>query len=287
MWPFTGHCRYSYDCDRWENGCGKCPNNNIYPPIRFDGTRLQWNIKRWLYRRSNITFIAPSKWIYKLAQKSMINPFPIHHIPHGVDTNVFRKLETSNYRAKLKLPDDKKIILFVAHQIDKYVKGCDLLIRALKKIPQKLRDESILLTMGRHNAENFKGIDMQTVNLGYVYSDREKAFVYNVADLFICPSRAENFANVLLESMACGTPVVAFDVGGISETVRPEFTGFLAKPENTEELASGIVEYLENDKLRETASKTYRKIVLKEYTIELMVKRYKELFRQVIAKNEY
>lgn len=288
MWPFTGHCRYSYECERWKSGCGKCPFKSIYtPPIRFDYTWLQWKIKKWIYKRSNITFIAPSRWIYRLSQKSVLNSCPIHYIPHGINTNIFRKLDPFACRAKLGLPKNKKIILFVAHQIKKFVKGGDLLLKSLNKLPQKLKDESILLTMGLPDEKIPRETDMQTVSLGYISDDSEKATVYNAADLFICPSRAETLGLVLLESMACGTPAVAFDVGGISDTVLPGRTGYLAKPENTEELTSGIIVYLENDKIRKDASKKCREIILKKYTIELMVKRYSELYRQVIAKNNY
>jgi hypothetical protein len=85
MWAFTGHCSYSYDCSRWQTGCGQCPYPNIYPEIQQDHTHLEWRLKNWIYSRSNLTIVTPSRWLMQQAQQSMLRDLPIHHIPYGVD----------------------------------------------------------------------------------------------------------------------------------------------------------------------------------------------------------
>ena len=91
MWSFTGHCAYSYDCDRWKKGCGQCPYPEIYPAIRKDNTRLEWKLKNWIYRRSNLAIVTPSRWLTEQAQQSMLNHLAIHHIPYGIDTETISR----------------------------------------------------------------------------------------------------------------------------------------------------------------------------------------------------
>jgi glycosyltransferase involved in cell wall biosynthesis len=87
MWSFTGHCAYSFDCDRWKIGCGKCPYPDTYPKIRRDSTDWEWKLKNWVYSKSNLTMVSPSRWLAQQAKQSMLNRFAIHYIPNGINTN--------------------------------------------------------------------------------------------------------------------------------------------------------------------------------------------------------
>ena len=108
MWAITGHCRHSQDCERWKIGCGKCPYLHLPPAIRRDGTHLQWELKNWAYSRSNLTIVTKSKWMAGLAKQSMLNRFPIHHIPNGIDTEVYRPLDPNKCRSSLNVPPRQK-----------------------------------------------------------------------------------------------------------------------------------------------------------------------------------
>jgi len=90
-----------------------------------------------------------------------------------------------------------------------------------------------------------------------------------------------------LESMACGTPVVSFRVGGVPELVRPGITGYLAEPGDANDLANGILQLLEDEALRQAMSQQCRAIALKEYPLELQVQRYLELYRQVLVNAQH
>ena len=102
MWSFTGGCVYSYDCDRWKIGCGKCP----YPDaiVGTDATHWEWKLKDWVYSKSNLTIISPSRWLTQQAKQSILNKFDIHHIPYGINTNAYLPLETDNCRDILGIP---------------------------------------------------------------------------------------------------------------------------------------------------------------------------------------
>ncbi len=283
MWAFTGHCAYSFDCDRWKEGCGKCPYPNTYPAVKRDNTALEYKLKQRVYSRSNLVVVTPSKWLYELAQNSILRYFPIHHIPNGVDTNIFQPLDKEKCRTVLKIPLEKKyVILFGAARAGISRKGGDLLVKALNHLPKALKNETILLTIG-HDSENIVSESgMSAINLGYIDSDHLKCIAYSTADLFIHPCRADNLPLTIQESMACGTPSVAFDVGGVSDLVRPKVTGELAELEDTKNLAQKIVNLLEDPKLRLFLEQQCREIAVNEYSLHLQSKRYIKLYKETI-----
>ncbi|UBF27346.1 glycosyltransferase family 4 protein [Kovacikia minuta CCNUW1] len=284
MWSFTGHCAYSYDCDRWQTGCGSCPYPSVYPEILRDNTALEWKLKNWLYQRSDLTIVALSQWLTDRVQQSMLNRFPIHTIPNGIDTQAYQPLDPQQCRAVLGLPAGKRVLLFGAQKLKDTRKGGDLLVKALQCLPDSLKQEIVLLTLGESGAEIADMVGMPTLDLGYVNSDRLKSIAYSAADLFVFPTRADNVPLVLQESMACGTPMVSFKVGGVPDLVRPGVTGYLATPENTTDFCDGIVQLLEDHALRAQMSHHCREIALREYPLELQAQRYIELYQQILAK---
>ncbi len=282
MWSFTGHCAYSYDCDRWKIGCGKCPYPDTYPAIYRDNTRIEWKLKNWIYSKSNLTIITLSHWLTKQAKASMLSRFPIHHIPNGIDTDAYQPLDRRLCKAVLDIPQDKRVLLFGAESLKDKRKGGDLLLNALQQLPQSLKAEIMLLTFGNGSEAITAELGIPTINLGYISSDRIKSIAYSAADLFIFPTRADNLPLVLQESMACGTPIVSFDIGGVPDLVRPMVTGYLAKPEDAQDFCDGIVTLLEDDQLRQTMSANCRAIAITEYSLKLQAERYIKLYQQIL-----
>ena len=284
MWSFTGHCAYSFDCDKWKIGCGNCPYPQTYPSISIDNTRLEWKLKQWVYQRSRLTVVTPSYWLAKKAQESLLKGFPIHQIPYGIDTEAYQPLNQDQSCSLLNIPTGKKVLIAAAQSFKDSRKGGDLLLEALSLLPDSLKTEIILLTIGTAGEAFAETVGIQTINLGYIGGDRVKAIAYSAADLCVFPTRADNLPLVLQESMACGTPMVSFNVGGVPDLVRPNVTGYLAKPEDAKDFSQGIVQLLEDDTLREKMSANCRAIALQEYPIELQAKRYIELYQQVLDR---
>jgi glycosyltransferase involved in cell wall biosynthesis len=282
MWSFTGHCAYSYDCDRWKTGCGKCPYPKTYPEIKLDNTRLEWKLKNWVYSKSNLAIVTPSHWLTEQVKASMLNRFPVHHIPYGIDRNAYQPLDRELCKNVLGIPKNKRVLLFGAESLKDQRKGGDLLLKALQQLPQSLKSETILLTFGNGSESITSELGMQTINLGYVSSDRLKSIAYSAADLFIFPTRADNLPLVLQESMACGTPMISFNVGGVPDLVRHGITGYLAEAENPYDFAKGIIELLEDNDKRVEISRNCRQIAEIEYPIELQAKRYIEIYQQLL-----
>ncbi len=284
MWAFTGHCYHSFTCDRWLRGCGNCPYPGTYPAIRADNTALEWKLKNFVYARSRMVVVAPSTWLAGLARQSMLKRFPVHHIPNGIDTTAFQPRDKDHCRALLGLPKGKKRVLMTgADSLTNPVKGFDLLARALQHLPESLKAETIVITMGKRSDAIAGAFGVSTMNFGYVENDTFKSLLYSAADAFVLPTRADNLPLVLQESMACGTPVVSFNVGGIPDLVRPGITGYLAEPGNHLDFSTGVIQLLEDEKLRRQLGCNCREICLKEYTTELQAKRYVDLFRHMVA----
>ena len=212
----------------------------------------------------------------------MLNRFPIYHIPNGIDTEAYQPLDPKECKSVLGIPSDKKVLMFVSQNLNDSRKGGNLLLKALQSLPQSLKQETILLIIGDGGEKLSAIIDIPVIYLGFISGDRLKSIAYSAADLFIFPTRADNLPLVLQESMACGTPMVSFKVGGVPDLVRHDITGYLAQPEDAEDFSKGIEELLEDSNLRAKMSQTCREIAIKEYSIELQAQRYIELYKQIL-----
>ena len=282
MWSFTGHCAYSYDCDRWQTGCGQCPNLGEEPMVQRDATALEWKLKNWTYDRAKMTIVAPSRWLCEQAKQGLLGRFDVRHIPYGIDTEIYKPLDPQHCRHVLGIPPGKRVLMFGAQSLTNARKGSDLLFESLAALPPSLKANTLLLTFGSGDAQKLETLGMETIGLGYVSSDRIKAILFSAADAFVFPTRADNLPLVLQESIACGTPMVSFRVGGVPDMVRPGITGLLAEPASAQDLTLKIVEMLEADEQRENMRKNCRAIALKEYPLALQRDRYVELYQQLL-----
>jgi len=282
MWPFTGHCCYSFDCQRWKTGCGHCPYPDTYPPIARDNTALEWRLKNRVYTRSKLTVVTLCDWMTRLVRESMLRRFRVHQIPNGLDTDVYQPLDRRLCRESLGLPKDKTVLMLMALSLSDHRKGCMNLIDSLRKLPQTVKSAAMLLLVGRDGGALLEQTGMAGVDLGFVASDRLKALCYSSADLVLHPTRADNAPLVVQESLACGVPVVSFDVGGVSEFVRPGVTGYLARADDWDDFRSGVVQLMEDRSLREQMGHNCRRIAVSEYSLELQAERFTRLYQQVL-----
>ena len=284
MWAFTGHCVYSFGCDRWKIGCGHCPDLNLPLQIRRDASAWDWKLKRWAYKQSHLAIVCPSQWLTDLARQSLLKGLPISPIANGLDLTVYRPLDSAACRRFLGLPGDRPILLYVAANPADYRKGFDLWIQAIQRLPPAVKSDLLLLVMGSRSAEEqLQALEIEVVHLGYVEYEPLKVMVYSAADLFVFPTRADNLPLVIQESLACGTPVVSFRVGGVPDMVKSGQTGYLAEPENVEDLANGIAQLLEDSTLRQQLSRQSRQWSEAEYALPLQAQRYHALYQNLLA----
>ena len=284
MWALTGHCAVNYDCERWRSGCGHCPHPTVGPslPEGRDGTALEWKLKRWVYRRSHMTLVALSTRMMEQLKQSILSHLPVCHIPNGVDTTAYQPLDQATCRAALGIPAHKKVLLFAAGHLTRENKGGAVLLKALNDMPRALQKDLVLLLLGEGGDVLASATDLDVWPMGYVGGARQKNLLYAAADLFVLPTFGEGLPLVLLESMACGTPMVAFDVGGVPDLVRPGVTGYLAAPADVDDLRRGILMLLEDTAGRAAMGQRCRDIAVKEYDAAYHVQRYIELYHRVL-----
>ncbi len=285
MWPLTGHCSYSYECERWRSGCGKCPHLEVYPMLNRDGTRVEWRLKNWIYSRSRLTVVAPSEWIAGLAKESMLGRFDVRVIHHGIDEKLFCPRDRASCRDALGLPHDRVVIAAVSPDLTDRRKGSDLLLRAIELLPMECRDTCVITVMGYRGQtliDRLATAGFTVVDVDYIWSEALKATVYSAADLFVMPTRADNASLVLLESLACGTPIVSFAVGGVPEAVRDGETGLLAAPEDAAGLSSAMARLIADAELRARLGAGGRRLVEANHTKSLAARRHADLYEEVV-----
>jgi glycosyltransferase involved in cell wall biosynthesis len=284
MWAMTGHCAVSYDCERWRTGCGHCPYPAAPPPLPGgrDGTRLEWKLKRWAYRHARMTVVAVSTRMVAQLQQSILGHLPVCHIPNGVDTEVYRPLDPAMCRTALGIPTHKKVLLFSAANVASPNKGGALLLDALHGLPPALQKDLVLVLMGDGGDILASATDLDVRPMGFVGGVRLKTLLYSAADLYVLPSFGEGLPLVLLESMACGTPMVAFNVGGVSDLVRSNVTGYLAAAANVDDLRRGILMLLEDTAGRAAMGQRCRDIAIKEYDIAYNLQRHIDLYHYLL-----
>ena len=264
QWPFTGHVAYSYECERWRHGCGSCPYLDEYPRLRRDRTATLWRWKNRVYARSRITVVAPSTWLERSAKESpLLGRFDVRRIPNGVELDVFRP--------RPRTPRERPVILFASAWLDERRKGGAVLREAVAKLSDL---DFELVSAGERAAV---GRPLGRLGRG------ELARAYADADLFVLPTLAENLPNTILESLASGTPVVSFDVGGVGDAVRHLETGWLAQAPQADSLAEGIRALLGDRELRERLGRNGRDLAEREWSQELEASRFAALYEELAA----
>lgn len=282
MQSITGHCAHSFDCDKWETGCGNCPNLLVYPPIEKDTTNLLWNIKKEIYASSFLNIVCPSNWLKQKVEKSILKNQNISLIYNGVDSTVFRPIPKGIAREKLNLPKDKIIFLFVADGgRNNYWKGGSYLEEVYKYFNNK--PEILFINLGGADTGYAKD---NWLNTPYTEDESQIALYYAAADLFIYPSLADTCPLVVLEAQACGTPVVAFRTGGIPELIKHGTTGYIAEYKNTRDFICGILFFLNDATKLKIAQSDSSKHISDSFTHEKTFKEYLRLYDQNIEQRK-
>ncbi|MGE9289830.1 MAG: glycosyltransferase [Puniceicoccales bacterium] len=279
---FTGGCHYDSGCERWKEGCGKCPQ--LGSTQLHDFSARAWDRKRKAYRKigsAGMTIVTPSKWLGNLASQSpLLDPLNVETIPYGVPTDIFCPMDRGRVREKLGLKKEDRVILFVAEWLDNKRKGFSVLAEALDGLEAPNGRRLVLLSVGGRFSKELSG--HVHVPMGAVESEETMAEIYNSADLFVAPSLQDNLPNTVLESLACGTPVVGSDAGGIPDMVRHGETGWLFEVGNSESLRDVLSGAIESDDCVTYRSRC-REVVLEEYPMHLQAERYRELYRESLS----
>jgi len=211
---------------------------------------------------------------------------PVELIPTSCDTTLFSPKDRNACRVALGLPADKKVVLVGATSMATRWKGLDLFIAAMQQLCEHQPAGAIkVVTFGKDALDPPLPQHLADVaHFGTVRDRRLMSMLYNAADVFAAPSRMENLANTVLESLACGTPVVAFAIGGMPDLICPRENGFLAQPFSTEEFAHGIGWALHKCD-REDVRAVCRQKVLDGFSVDREIQSYISLYERLLSLN--
>lgn len=279
MGNFTGGCSYSTGCTQFHNECHHCPKLTRSGPRDF--ARMGWERRRDAFMRRRegmLHFVADSHWLAGEARKSsLLKEYPISVIHYGLDSEIYRPLDRAFARALFNIPENLPVVAFAAASVDDKRKGVSHLVEALTNMPLR----SFLLTWGKSFPPKLG--DIPKLHLGSLDNEHLMALAYNAADVFVMPSLEEAFGQTALESIACGTPVVAFDAGGISDTVRHEQTGLLVDVGRSMDLCNAITRVLSDRVLWRRLSEEGRRLATAEFSLERNATRYIDLYQSLLG----
>jgi glycosyltransferase involved in cell wall biosynthesis len=249
MWSITGGCHYSFDCEKFKVHCHNCQN---FPPNKkIDLSFIEFNKKAKLFNKyENIYFISPSTWLYNQAKSSLLTARkPIYYISNVLNKRLFQPINKRECRKLLDIDPLAITIAFGAASIDNPYKGWKYLQEALTIFKHHNGNKNILILIfgGVYNKKIADNIHFPIKFLGRLRDDYSTALAYNAANVFVAPSLADNLPTTVMESLACGTPVTGFDVGGIPNMIQHKQNGYLAKYKDSKDLADGIIYCIENN----------------------------------------
>lgn len=240
---FTGGCHVRYDCMNFKEECGNCPLLN--DPSPKDVSHRIWLTKQEAYKDLDLHIIAPSNWMKKSVEQSkLLGSRPVNVIPNTLNIKIFKPHAKLIAREKLGLPIDKFILMsgFMPSRKD-FHKGTPHLVQAIELFIEKYKidpSQIELVIFGNRNDKNVPEFPLKTTFLGTISKEEKLALCYSAADVFVSPSLEDNLPYTIMESLACGTPVVSFKTGGIPDMVTHKENGYLAKYRSPEDLAAGI-----------------------------------------------
>ncbi|MCL1946742.1 MAG: glycosyltransferase family 4 protein [Chitinivibrionia bacterium] len=283
MWAFTGGCHLVAEagvmCDKYTKNCGCCDflGSKKSKDLSF---RILQRKKKAFAKIKSMTIIGVSRWMADCAKKSAVfSDKKVVCLPNPINVNVFKPIDKFQSRMLWNLPKDKKLVLFGAVAVTSTpYKGFTELIEALNKI----NTENIeFIVFGSSRPKTPPNLPHKIRYLGHLSDDVSLVSLYSACDVMVVPSKREAFGQTASESLSCGTPVVAFRIGGLPDIIDHKINGYLAQPFDTFDLAKGI-DWVLNSKNYYKLSENARQKVVREFDYGVVVKKYIELYEEVL-----
>lgn len=252
-WSFTGRCPHFelVQCEKWKTMCQKCPfGKSLYPQTIFDYSKSMWRFKKKNFTGiKNLVLVTPSKWLAKYVEESFLKNYELVVINNGIDLNIFKPY-ISDYRkqfiAESRCSDvqkEKFIILGVAFGWNER-KGLDVFIELAKRLPEQF----VIVMVGTNDKIDLQ-LPKRIISIHRTENQIELAKIYSSCDLFVNPTREDNYPTVNMEAIACGTPVLTFETGGAAEII-DSVSGRSVSKNDIDALVSNILDCYENRRLK-------------------------------------
>jgi len=281
QWAFCGCEHYTKLTDK--NSNEKEDIQYIKGYKNFDLNTIMWKkkIKSW---KSNINIVAPSNWIANCARKSFLfKNSKIKVIPTPLDLQKWAPLDMKMARSILNLPMDKALILFGAQGgLSDMRKGGGFFLQALQKLSSITSTNFEVVIFGQGNNRDQTNYPFKINYLGNLNDDVSIRLCYSACELFVISSIQDNLPGTALESHACGTPVVSFNVGGLADIIEDNITGSLVEPFNIEDLTQKIKLIIEDDFYRKKLSQNCRNRAEQLWNQDIISEMYNNFYRSIL-----
>lgn len=229
-----------------------------------------------------LSFVAPSKWMAaKIQSTPVTQKFAVHTIANTIDTQDFHPIDKKLARKALSIPATAKVIGFICDDMTDPRKGMRYLLSALKSTAS---EGYTLLTAGKQPSHEHLPPPIDWRHLGALQSDALLRLFYSAMDLFVIPSTQDNLPNTILEAMACGTPCVGFNVGGIPDMIHENKTGHLVAPKDAEALALTLKNALDQPQHLQAMSQQARAYAESEYNTTSQANKHMALYRKLLSQ---
>lgn len=283
-WTYTGHCAYTFDCDRWQSHCGQCPRLHTYPAIRRDASDRNLDAKLQIYEQSRLRVAAPSRWLLERAQSSVLAPAIVESrlIPYGLDTNVFHPGSRASARDSLQLEQDRPVAVFIGNRArTNEFKDLGTILETVQHLGAGHRTENLLVICLGDDGETqtFGGVEIRYA--GYIREQQSVALYLQAADLFLHAAHVDNSPCAVSEAMACGCCVVASSVGGIPEQFEHGVSGLLVPPADAQATAATLEALLQNHDRRERIAQQAAATARDRFDIARQTQAWLDWYREV------
>lgn len=278
-WPLTGQCCFFNECNKWQTGCGDCPQLRDYPRSWFlDRTHSEWKHKtEAIAALADLTLVTPSGWLADQVRHSSLRNRPVKVIYNGIDTEkTFFPRDRNAIHARLKIPEGNSVVLSVSDDFSVARKGASHVLEMARHFCGR-KISVLIVGWNKSNA----GLPPNVIALPPTTDQAELAAFYSAADVFCITSLSDNFPTVVLEAAACGTPVVGFDVGGIPEQLAHGIGACVPRQDDVE-LAKTVLAVLTAPAKFDRA--TCRQIALRSFDQKVMLQNYLALYKEITER---
>ncbi|MCE5336497.1 MAG: glycosyltransferase [Desulfobacteraceae bacterium] len=286
MWGFTRNAAYTNGNYAWMRMRSFEGEKDLYPEIGLDTGSLLLHFKKHVYAKSRLVIVSPSRWLCSLAKAApLFEGKDKFHIPNGIDTELFRPIGKAEARTRLGIPPEGRYFIFDTswiHSVPR--KGGKSLIEILQQVNAGATGTVKCLVLGSELPAELRDLPRLEFHIrGYVDTEADMAVYYNAADLLIFPSQDDNLPNVLVESICCGTPCVAFEVGGVRDIIHDGVSGYCLPPFNTKAFAAKVLDLMEGGPGVANLFESSRAFAVSQFDSHRISEMYLELFQAAAA----
>ncbi|MDF2456375.1 MAG: glycosyl transferase group 1 [Cytophagaceae bacterium] len=281
MWAFTANGAHTFGDESWKHLKAAKGERKIYPTIGLPIGNWLIRRKQRLFKDVDFTVVVPSTWMYNMAvQSPVLQGKRIELIPHGIDLDKFKPLDKEAMKEKYGIPRDAKTIAFIAQKLKgNFFKGGSDLYDILKHLNEQTTFPIHLLLMGEDSMPELNAFQNLIVHpMGYVKEEEKMVEILNATDVFVYPTRADNFPLVLLETITCGVPAISYNVGGCSDIINANTSGYLIDYSKAEIAAKYTLSCLNNNAEKKVLSLKARIYSVEQFSDKKIAQKYSFLF---------